>query len=63
MTDVLHSLSVKLNQLNHLTTLGCLIEGITDVVQEVVVTPQEEVVAVVDNQEVEPPKEVKKNGQ
>ena len=38
MTDVLHSLSVKLNQPNHLATLGCFIEGIADVVQEVVVT-------------------------
>ena len=40
MTDELHSLSVKLNQPNHLATLGCFIEGIADVVQEMVVIPQ-----------------------
>ena len=39
MTDVVHSPSVKLNQANHLATLGCFIEGVTDMVQEVVVTP------------------------
>ena len=70
MTDVLHSLSVKLNLPNHLATLSCFIEGITNVVHEVVVTPweeevagvdnQEEVVTVIDSQGVEPPKGVKR---
>ena len=40
MIDVLHSLSVKLNLPIHLATLGCFIKGITDMVQEVVVTPR-----------------------